>query len=130
MWSTPCSSRQGAAHPPRCTLNDPCRPHGVGDVGRWQAADCRLRHDIPEAKIRERWVQAPLNLITLMPHWRELERYDDSVEAAARRSVEDPVLVLRVWSGWQVYPLALPAWQRRPGWAEPLVKAARGFERR
>ena len=39
-------------------------------------------HDIPEAKIRERWVRAPLNLIDLMPKLSELRVFDNSTDAA------------------------------------------------
>jgi hypothetical protein len=87
-------------------------------------------HDIPEAKIRERWVQAPLNLISLMPHLSELKLYDNSVEAAVGSPVPDPALVLHVRSGRVVYPQALQDLQRTPGWAKPIIKAARDFERR
>ena len=87
-------------------------------------------HDIPEAKIRERWVQAPLNLISLMPHLSELKLYDNSVEAAVGSPVPDPAPVLHVRSGRVVYPQARQDLQRTPGWAKPIVKAARDFERR
>jgi hypothetical protein len=87
-------------------------------------------HDIPEAKIRERWVQAPLNLISLMPHLSELKLYDNSLEAAVGSPVPDPTLVLHIRSGQVAYPLALQDLRRTPGWAKPIVKAARDFERR
>jgi predicted ABC-type ATPase len=87
-------------------------------------------HDIPEAKIRERWVQAPLNLISLMPHLNELKLYDNSVTAAVGSPVPDPALVLHVRAGQVVYPQALPDLRRTPGWAKPMVMAAREFERR
>ena len=86
-------------------------------------------HDIPEAKIRERWVQAPLNLIALMPHLSELKLYDNSVTAAAGSPVPDPALVLHARSGQVAYPLALQDLQRTPGWAKPIVKAARDLAR-
>jgi len=86
-------------------------------------------HDIPESKIRERWVQAPLNLITLMPHLSELRLFDNSIEAAAGSPVPDPVLVLHVRSGSVSFPLALADLQRTPDWAKPMVMAAREFER-
>jgi predicted ABC-type ATPase len=35
-------------------------------------------HDVPEAKMRERWVSAPLNLIDLMPSLSELRVFDNS----------------------------------------------------
>lgn len=86
-------------------------------------------HHIPEAKIRERWVHAPLNLIALMPHLSELRLLDNSVEAAAGSPVQDPLLVLHVSSGRIAYPLALQDLQRTPSWAKPIIKAARDLER-
>lgn len=87
-------------------------------------------HDIPEAKIRERCVQAPLNLISLMPSLSELKLYDNSATVAVGSPVPDPALMLHVRSGQVAYPLALQDLQRTPGWAKPIVKAARDFARR
>lgn len=86
-------------------------------------------HDIPEAKIRERWVQAPLNLIGLMPHLSELRLYDNSAEVAPGSPVPDPVLVLHARSGHVAFPLGVADLQKTPGWAKPIVMAAREFER-
>jgi predicted ABC-type ATPase len=86
-------------------------------------------HDIPEAKIHERWVQAPLNLISLMPHLSELKLYDNSAEAAVGSRVPDPALVLHMRAGQVAYPQELKDLKRTPGWAKPIVKAARDFER-
>jgi predicted ABC-type ATPase len=82
-------------------------------------------HDIAQAKIRERWVHAPLNLIELMPHLSELRMFDNSADAAPGEPVPDPVRVLHVRSGAVVFPVALMDLERTPGWAKPLVKAAR-----
>jgi predicted ABC-type ATPase len=82
-------------------------------------------HDIPEAKIRERWVHAPLNLIELMPHLSELRMFDNSADAAPGEPVPDPVQVLHVRSGVVAFPLALIDLERTPDWAKPIVKAAR-----
>ena len=86
-------------------------------------------HHIAEAKIRERWVQAPLNLITLMPHLAELRVYDNSADAATGHAVADPLPVLHVRAGAVLYPLALPDLQRTPAWAKAIVQAARGLAR-
>lgn len=86
-------------------------------------------HDIPGATIRERWVQAPLNLISLMPHLSELKLYDNSATVAVGSPVPDPARALHVRAGQVVYPLALQDLRRTPGWAKPIVKAARDFER-
>jgi hypothetical protein len=87
-------------------------------------------HDIPEAKIRERWVHAPLNLIELMPHLSELRMFDNSADAAPGEPVPDPVQVLHVRSGVVAFPLALTDLERTPGWAKPIVKAARDLRPR
>ena len=87
-------------------------------------------HDIPESRIRERWVHAPLNLVGLMPHLAELRVFDNSADAAPGTPVPDPRLVLHVRSGSIRFPLTLEDLQRTPDWAKPIVKSARGLERR
>jgi predicted ABC-type ATPase len=86
-------------------------------------------HAIAEAKIRERWVQAPLHLIALMPHLNELRVFDNSAEAEAGQAVEDPRLVLHALRAVVQFPLALEDLQRTPAWAKPIVKAARDLAR-
>jgi predicted ABC-type ATPase len=98
-------------------------------IARVQARVAAGGHDIPDAKIRERWVQAPLNLITLMPQLSELRLFDNSAQAAAGSPVQDPVLVLQVRAGQVAYPLDLPALQRTPQWAKAIVQAARDLAR-
>jgi predicted ABC-type ATPase len=82
-------------------------------------------HAIAEALIRERWVQAPLHLIELMPHLNELRVFDNSAEAQTGQAVKDPRLVLHQRNGVLQFPLALADLQRTPAWAKPIVKAAR-----
>ncbi len=86
-------------------------------------------HDIPEAKIRERWVQAPLNLINLMPHLSELRVLDNSAEATRGNSVASPALILHVRARTIVFPQVLKDLAQTPPWAKPIVKAARDLER-
>jgi predicted ABC-type ATPase len=86
-------------------------------------------HAIAEAKMRERWVQAPLHLIALMPHLNELRVFDNSAEAEAGQAVEDPRLVLHALRAVVQFPLALEDLQRTPAWAKPIVKAARDLAR-
>lgn len=86
-------------------------------------------HDIPEAKVRERWVQAPLNLIALMPRLSELRLFDNSADAAPGNPVPDPVRVLHLRAGVVTFPTALPDLARTPAWAKPIVQAARALER-
>jgi len=82
-------------------------------------------HDTLEAKIRDRWIQAPLKLIELMPCLSELRVFDNSVEAPQDQPVQDPRLVLHLRSGAVQFPVALADLERTPAWAKPIVKAAR-----
>jgi len=83
-------------------------------------------HDIPAAKIRERYPRALAHLIALMPHVASLRVYDNSAEAGPGEPVPDPVLVLEMESGTVVFPRpdAADALARTPHWAKPLVEAA------
>jgi predicted ABC-type ATPase len=83
-------------------------------------------HDIPDAKIRERYPRALVNLIALMPHLAHLQVYDNSVEAARGTAVPDPVLVLEMEGGAMVWPRAddVETLAATPDWAKPLLAAA------
>ncbi len=83
-------------------------------------------HDIPASKIRERYPQAQLNLISLMPHVSFLRVYDNSKEASRGQTVPDPTLILEMDSGALVFPKADDAGRlaETPNWARPLVEAA------
>jgi len=83
-------------------------------------------HPIPEEKIRERYPQAQLNLIKLMPHVAYIEAYDNSAEAAAAGTVTDPLLVLEMKNGQAISPAPddLKALQRAPEWTKPILEAA------
>lgn len=79
-------------------------------------------HDIPEAKVRERFDASRSNLIKLMPHLASLRVYDNSYEAdprAGRRP--QPVLLLHMQRGRVVAHAAL---RSVPAWAKPLLAAA------
>jgi predicted ABC-type ATPase len=78
-------------------------------------------HDIPEAKIRERWEGSRLNLIRLMPHLAELRVWDNSAEVDPAAEGPAPVLLLHVCAGKIVAPANLAA---TPAWAKPIVAAA------
>jgi predicted ABC-type ATPase len=82
-------------------------------------------HDTLEAKIRERWIQAPLKLIELMSCLSDLRVFDNSDEAPQDQPVQDPQLVLHLRSGAVQFPVALADLERTPAWAKPIVKAAR-----
>lgn len=78
-------------------------------------------HDIPEAKIRERWENSRLNLIALLPHLAELHVWDNSAEADKTTGAPVPVLLLHLRAGKIVAPRNLAA---TPEWAKPIVAAA------
>lgn len=83
-------------------------------------------HDIPEAKIRERYPRALANLIALMPRLAHLQVHDNSAQAAADGTVPDPILLLEMENGRPTWPAPddLRALQRTPEWAKPLLEAA------
>jgi predicted ABC-type ATPase len=81
-------------------------------------------HDIPEARIRERYPAALQNLIALMPHLAHLQVYDNSAEAAPGEPIPDPLLVAEMKSGRLVRPTDLQSLERTPDWAKPLIEAA------
>ena len=83
-------------------------------------------HPIPEEKIRERYGQAQMNLIKLMPHVAYIKVYDNSAEAAADGTVPDPILVLEMENGQVTLPAPddLNALQRAPEWTRSILEAA------
>lgn len=78
-------------------------------------------HDIPEAKIRQRWANSRLNLIALLPHLAELKVWDNSAEADLSTAAPAPVLLLHLRAGKIIAPKNLSA---TPDWAKPVVAAA------
>jgi predicted ABC-type ATPase len=79
-------------------------------------------HDIPEAKVRERFDASRSNLVKLMPHLASLRLYDNSFEAdprAGRRP--QPVLLLQMQAGRVIAHAPL---RSVPAWAKPLLAAA------
>lgn len=82
-------------------------------------------HDIPEAKIRERWHSAIANLIALLPDLAEVRVFDNSASVAPGQAVPDPVAVAVFKQGRLVWPAADDAVQLRatPDWAKPVLEA-------
>lgn len=95
-------------------------------IARVQARVAAGGHDIPEPKIRERYVRAQGNLIGLMPHVAHLQVYDNSADAVPGETVPDPVLVLEMVQGRILHPDPRDAEALRatPEWAKALVEAA------
>lgn len=83
-------------------------------------------HDIPEPKIRERWVKSRLNLITLMPYLAHLQVFDNSTDVEPGEDIPDPLLVLEMAEGQLLSPdpQDARALEETPEWAKPLVQAA------
>lgn len=80
-------------------------------------------HDIPEAKIRERYAMALRNLIALLPCLAQLQVFDNSAEAAPGEPIPDPLLVAEMRGGKLVHPVTLYALRDTPAWAKPLLEA-------
>ncbi|PJK03746.1 hypothetical protein CO612_08485 [Lysobacteraceae bacterium NML71-0210] len=80
-------------------------------------------HDIPEEKIRERWHRSLTNLITLLPHLRQLHVYDNSAEAVIGQPVPDPRLLLWLDAGRIIHPDTPEALHNTPDWAKPIMEA-------
>jgi predicted ABC-type ATPase len=79
-------------------------------------------HDIPEAKIRERYANSRLNLIHLLPKLTELLVYDNSEEADPRAGLAPrPKLILHIVKQKIVAMCDLIL---APNWAKPILSAA------
>lgn len=78
-------------------------------------------HDIPTAKIRERWENSRLNLIRLLPHLHELVLWDNSAEANFTETAPRPVLLLHLKNSAVIAPHDLAP---TPDWAKPILAAA------
>lgn len=79
-------------------------------------------HDIPEAKIRERYDTSRENLVELIPRLAELYLYDNSAEGDPQAGVAPkPVLLLHLAEG-QVVFMCKP--DQAPAWAKPIIMAA------
>jgi predicted ABC-type ATPase len=79
-------------------------------------------HDIPEAKIRERYARSVWNLIQLLPKLTEAFVYDNSEEADPHSGrAPNPKLILHARSGKTVATCDL---KKAPQWAKPILMAA------
>ena len=83
-------------------------------------------HDIPEAKVRERYRRSRENLIRLLPVLDALRVFDNSAEADPNAGIAPaPKLVLDVRRGRIKAPTELDTLlTATPGWAKPIVAAA------
>lgn len=83
-------------------------------------------HDIPEAKVRERFRRGRENLIRLLPRLRALRLFDNSTEADPDRGIAPvPALLLDCRRGRIVAPTDLRTLlTMTPAWAKPIAAAA------
>lgn len=111
------------------TLRKACATHDVlmwfcgldspeHHLARVQFRVSRGGHDIPEAKIRERWVSSIANLITLLPQLTQLQVYDNSTDAAADTPIPNPHLLLQMKNGRIKWPGDAESLRRTPDWAK------------
>jgi predicted ABC-type ATPase len=93
-------------------------------VGRVRARVAAGGHDIPEARIRERYIRSRENLLRLLPHLAELVVFDNSEEGDPARGIPPrPRLVLHLRDGRLVHACAMAD---VPDWAKPIFMAAAG----
>ncbi len=79
-------------------------------------------HSIPEAKIRERYIKSPLNLIRLLPNLTKLVVFDNSKEGDPRNGkCPQPQLILNMEHGCIINVCNLP---NAPEWAKPILVVA------
>jgi predicted ABC-type ATPase len=91
-------------------------------IARVRARVARGGHDIPDAKIRERYDQSRLNLIQLLPMLTELRVFDNSDEADPHTDVApEPKMLLHMRTGKLVDSCDL---KNVPDWAKPILAAA------
>ena len=95
-------------------------------LARVQARVAAGGHDIPEAKIRERWNASVANLIALLPHLAEVRLFDNSISVPPGEAVPDPVPVAVIQRGRLAWPAPDAAAQlaATPDWAKPVLEAA------
>ena len=81
-------------------------------------------HDIPEAKIRERYARSRMKLIELLPHLAELKVFDNTEEGDPQKGqAPSPKLLLHMKWGKIVSSSDLSL---VPPWAKPILPAAIG----
>jgi len=83
-------------------------------------------HDVPEARVRDRWLASRANLVRLLPCLARLQVFDNSAEAAPGAPIPDPLCVLELDHGRVLWPDAADgaALAATPAWARPIVQAA------
>jgi len=81
-------------------------------------------HDIPEAKVHQRWASSLKNLIVLMPSLAHLRVYDNSVHYEPGTAIGEPALLLEMRAVKRLYPAMLAEGADTPEWAKPVLEVA------
>ena len=102
-----------------CGLDSPER-----HLARVRLRASRGGHDIPEAKIRERWQSSIANLIALLPHIARLQVHDNSRDAEPGTPVPTPRLLLKMDARRISWPTDANTLRDTPDWAKPILEAA------
>jgi predicted ABC-type ATPase len=98
-------------------------------IARVRARVAAGGHDIPKAKIRERWETSRRNLIDLLPSLSELKLFDNSREGdPATGTIPPPRLLLHCRSRTIIAP-PLSVLERAPEWARPIIARALQLQR-
>jgi predicted ABC-type ATPase len=106
-----------------CGLDSPDR-----HLSRIYSRVARGGHDIPEEKVRARYIASCRNLVRWMPHLSRLTVYDNTVEAdPASGQAPKPRLLLDVSAGSVIFPETQQDLRHTPAWAQPLVACAYGL---
>jgi predicted ABC-type ATPase len=92
-------------------------------IARVRARVAAGGHDIPEAKIHERWQRSRLNLIALLPHVARVQVYDNSANAAPGTPVPDPTRVADIVAGRLMWPTLATDLAQTPEWARAVLGA-------
>lgn len=87
-------------------------------IQRVQARVSRGGHDIPEAKIRERWVGAIRNLCTLIPGCKQVVLYDNSADLVDGKPQPHKLFAMH-----NKKFVSMPT-SNMPEWAKPLAAVA------
>jgi predicted ABC-type ATPase len=98
-------------------------------ISRVRARVAAGGHDIPEAKIRERWNGSRRNIIMLLPYLTELRVFDNSQERDPVTGVIPPPKLLLHWMRGAIVAPSVSELESTPDWAMPIVVRALELQR-
>lgn len=91
-------------------------------IARVRARVGRGGHEIPEAKVRERYPKSLVNLVSFIGAAAEVHVFDNSAESA--NGLPQTMLVFRMRGGRIIEPDLETLITQTPNWAKPVVAAA------